>query len=277
MKMVEKASGLSSDMIVLDLEDSVPQGEKLAARTMASGSAAKQKWRAREVGIRINGLVTDLWRQDLEAVVTDGAGFVVVPKVEGPHDIEEVEAALQRTSGKSVPEVAVTIESPRGLINMEKILSAARSVTAAIFGAEDYTLSLGLHTLDRPPASASFARSYVAIVSRAFGIDPIAEAFVSVSDLEGLKASAVEAKYLGYAGKAVIHPAQIPVVNEAFSPTADEVAWASEVLSAWNEAKSQGKAAFRVRDRMVDSVHIKMAEEISRIVEQSRAAPSAQA
>ena len=272
--MVEKASGLPSDMIVLDLEDSVPQGEKLAARTIAAGAVTNQKWHAREVGIRINSLDTDLWRQDLEAVVAAGAGFVVVPKVEGPRDIEKIEAALQGISGKPGPEVAVTIESPRGLISMEKILSAAHSVTAAIFGAEDYTLSLGLHTLDRPPASASFARSYVAIVARAFGIDPIAEAFVNVSNLEGLKTAAIEAKYLGYAGKAVIHPSQIPVVNDAFSPSADEVEWAKEVLNAWNEAKSQGKAAFRVRDRMVDSVHIKMAEEISKIVEQSKAVPS---
>lgn len=274
--MVEKATGLASDMIVLDLEDSVPQGEKLAARTIAAEAVAKQGWHAREVGVRINGLDTDLWRQDLESAVAAGASFVVVPKVEGSHDIEQVEATLQGASGKK-PEVAVTIESPRGLISMDRILSGAHSVTAAIFGAEDYTLSLGLHTLDRPPASASFARSYVAVVARAFGVDPIAEAFVSVSDLEGLRGAALEAKYLGYAGKAVIHPTQIPVVNKVFSPSDEEVAWAKEVLDAWNEAKTQGKAAFRVRDRMVDSVHIKMAEEINKIVEQTETVSSIQA
>lgn len=274
-KMVDKAHTLASDMIVLDLEDSVPEAEKLAARSLASGAVKKGQWVAKEVGIRINGLDTGYWREDLEQAVAGGAAFVVVPKVEKPEDIETIEGAIHKTSAESTPEVAVTIESPRGLINMERILAKSHLVTAAIFGAEDYTLSLGLRTLVHSPMSISYARSYVPVVARAFAVDPIAEAFVSINDLDGLRVSAKESKDLGYAGKGIIHPAQIPVVNEVFSPTAEELGWADEVLGAWEKAKQEGKAAFRVRDRMVDSVHIKMAQEIRKTAEQAGAVPPA--
>lgn len=260
-------------MIVLDLEDSVPEAEKPAARSLASGAVEKGQWLAKEVGIRINGLDTDFWREDLERAMAGGAAFVVIPKVEKPEDIETIEDAIHKASGESAPEVAVTIESPRGLINMERILAKSHLVTAAIFGAEDYALSLGLRTLVRPPMSISYARSYVPVVARAFAVDPIAEAFVSINDLEGLRISAKEGKDLGYSGKGIIHPAQISVVNEVFSPDAEELRWADEVLNAWEAAKLEGKAAFRVRNQMVDSVHIRMAQEIRKTAEQAGIVP----
>lgn len=257
-------------MVVLDCEDSVPVGEKERARTLANEAIEKGSWSAKEVGIRINGLDTEFWREDVQKAAASSVSFVLVPKVEEPRDVETVENAIRSAAAKKVPNMIVMTESPRGLVNLDKILTGSHLVTAVLFGAEDYSLSLGGGVLVRPEFSTLYAKSHVVAISRAFGIDALAPAFVNLNDPEGLRAAAIEAKNLGFAGKLVIHPAQIDIVNGAFSPTTDEVTWANEVLNACKEAESQGKSAFRVRDKMVDAVHVKIACDILQIAEQLR-------
>jgi citrate lyase subunit beta/citryl-CoA lyase len=268
-KMMEKARTLSADMVILDCEDSVPQREKVKAREMASSALRDSDWVKKEVGIRVNGLETSQWREDVDAAVTAKADFIVIPKVESANDVLMVADEIGRTNQHSegilgLPKLVVTIESPQGLISLREILSSSKTITAIEFGAEDYALSLGIYQNYRKESTTLYARSHVVVLAHAFGVDPLDQAYVRLSDLEGLRKSAMEAKSLGFVGKAVIHPSQIEVVNDVFSPTTADLEWARKVIKGWKIAQEEGRGAFRLEDSMVDVVHVKMAERLLR-------------
>lgn len=262
--MVEKASGLDCDMVILDCEDSIPFKEKKQARDSASKAVSQYAWSPKEIGIRINAVDTEFWRDDLISASLAAPDFLVIPKVEEPAEISLVESVIKDNLGdkQSSTQIIVAIESAKGLVNVEHILLSSSLITAIEFGAEDYSLSLGILSIKRSEQSALYARSRVVAAARAFGMDALDQAFVNLNDPEGLRESAIQAKQLGFSGKSVIHPNQIPIVNEVFSPSDDEISWARRVLEGWKEAEQQGKGAFRFEDKMVDIVHVRMAEEI---------------
>ncbi|MDG6935020.1 MAG: HpcH/HpaI aldolase/citrate lyase family protein, partial [Nitrososphaerota archaeon] len=130
------------------------------------------------------------------------------------------------------------------------------------FGAEDFALSMGIFDIDRPETTLLYAKSRIAAAAHAFGIDPIDQVFLDLRNTEGLRLSALSAKNLGFVGKLVIHPDQIDVVNRAFSPSEREINWARRIVEAWEEHGKEGRGAFRLDDRMIDLVHVRMAERI---------------
>jgi citrate lyase subunit beta / citryl-CoA lyase len=272
-KMMEKASKLGADMVILDCEDSVPIKEKLRAREYAPDALRRYDWGSKEVGIRINGLDTPLWLDDLKSATKGSPSFILIPKIEEPSEVKLVDQIIRYSvnSGekRELPKIVVAIENARGLMNIEQILAASELTTAIEFGAEDYSLSLGILSIERSEDSSFYARSRVVAAARALSIDALDQAYVNLNDLEGLKRSAIEAKNLGFSGKSVIHPNQIEIVNQVFSPTAKDISWGRRVLEAWKVAESEGKGAFRFEDKMVDIVHVKMAEEILRIAKEA--------
>jgi len=266
-RMVEKASKLNSDMVILDCEDSVPESEKGRARETLSNSLSSHSWAGKEVGIRINGLDTPHYEEDLKRAVAAGPRFIAIPKVETADEVRAVDRTIRRLAGDgykedSLPKIMVIVETPRGLIAVEQILSSSPLVTAVEFGSEDFSLSMGIYGFNRSELATIYARSRVVAAAHAFHVDPLDEAFVDLRDVEGLRASAANARSLGFVGKGVIHPSQIDVVNQVFSPSKEEIAWARRVLDAWAEARKEGKGAFRLDEKMVDIVHVKMAERI---------------
>jgi citrate lyase subunit beta / citryl-CoA lyase len=263
-KMIGKASSLGADMIILDCEDSVPVQEKGNARKTFGPEMKKYDWGRKEVGVRVNGLDTSFFGDDLKAAVEAGAKFVVLPKIEEASEVVQVQEKMEKFGGGTdhLPEIMVTIENPRGLNNVEQILASSPLISSMEFGSEDFALSLGIYGLDRSGLSTLYARSRIVASGRAAGVDVLDQAFVGLADPEGLRASALEAKNLGFTGKAVIHPSQIDIVNEVFTPSADELKWARRVLEAWKAAEAEGRGAFRLDDKMVDVVHVKMAENI---------------
>jgi citrate lyase subunit beta / citryl-CoA lyase len=262
-KMIQKASGLGSDMVIIDCEDSVPLQEKANARSTFSSELGGHDWGKKEVGVRVNGLETEFFGEDLRAAVLAGADFVVLPKIEEASEVVLVEKQIEKfRGGREPPKILVTIENPKGLNNVEQILASSRLVTAMEFGSEDYALSLGIYGLDRSGLSTLYARSRIVAAAHAAAIDALDQAFVGLTDPEGLKASAMEAKSLGFTGKAVIHPSQIDIVNATFTPSPEDIGWAKRVMEAWKEAQAEGRGAFRLDDKMVDVVHVKMAESI---------------
>jgi citrate lyase subunit beta/citryl-CoA lyase len=266
--MMEKASSLGEDMVILDCEDSVSEKDKLVARTTVSEALDKFDWTKKEVGVRINGFETDLWRDDLSNAVLNSPDFILTPKIEEASEVAQVDKIMRRVSEENsteLPRLIVAIENPKGLMNLEDIFRASDLITAVEFGAEDYSLNLGILSIERSDLSSLYARSRVVSISRAFSIDALDQAYVNLTDPEGLRKSAIEAKNLGFKGKSVIHPSQIPIVNEVFSPSQADVAWARKVLDAWKIASGEGKGAFRLDDKMVDVVHVKMAEEILKL------------
>ncbi len=270
--MMEKASKLATDMVILDCEDSVTEKEKLVARQAASQAIKIHDWGSKEVGIRINGLDTPLWLDDLESAAQSSPSFILVPKIEDPSEVKLVDQIIRHSAkdeGKELPRIMVAIENAKGLVNVEDILKASELITAIEFGAEDYSLSLGILSIDRSDASSLYARSRVVAAARALSIDALDQAYVNLTDQDGLRKSAIEAKNLGFSGKSVIHPSQIEIVNQVFSPSPSDIAWASRVLEAWKIAEKEGKGAFRFEDKMVDVVHVKMAEKILGIAKEA--------
>ncbi len=271
-KMVEKATALGSDGIILDCADSVPPHEKAKARASLGDSVAKFNRSKTEVGIRVNDYGTPLFEEDVRSAVVAGADFVDVPTVESAEEIQTAErlilqATEQSHRAGSPPGIVVLIENPKGLNRVEEILKASSLVTAVQFGAEDYLLSLGVYRASQTDLSTLYARSRLVAAAHEASVDAIDRVFTDLKDAEGLKRSALDARNMGFTGKAVIHPSQIGVVNEVFGPSQEDVAWARRVSSAGGTASDAGQGAVSVDGVMVDAVHLKMAQEIMRKAE----------
>ncbi len=259
-------------MVILDTEDSVAEKDKLAARTAVSEALRNFDWSSKEVGIRINGFETHLWREDLTNAIQSTPDFILIPKVEEAREVALVDQIVRDTAGKAaLPKLIVAVENAKGLMNLEAIFKSSDLITAVEFGAEDYSLSLGILAIERSELGSLYARSRVVSVSSAFSISALDQAYVNLEDLEGLRKSAFDAKNLGFSGKSVIHPKQIGIVNEVFSPSQLDILWAEKVLDAWKVAQAEGRGAFRLDDKMVDIVHVKMAEEILRVAREIKA------
>lgn len=230
--LAAKAPRSAPDVVVLDLEDAVPGGEKAAARESVREAAAALAGQA-ALCVRVNPPASDHFADDL-ASLPPGLAAVVVPKLELPLDL-------------GVPVVA-GLETVRGVADAREVLGG--SVAACYFGAEDYVADLGGV---RTPGNAEvlYARSAVGIAARLAGIPALDMVTLDFGDDTRFRAEAAEARALGYAGKLCIHPAQVALANEAFVPSPDEVDRARRLLAAFDEA---GGATIAFEGQMVDEV-----------------------
>ena len=205
------------------------------------------------VAVRVNALNGPHAREDLEVVACGGAAAVVVPKASA--------AALEGLSGRGLPPVVAIVETPHGLQESARI-ARAPGVTALLLGRVD--LAQALH-LDARADGIDFlyARSQLVIDSAAAGLQgPLDGVWTAIDDLGGLRAEAELVRSLGFAGKACIHPAHIPIVNAAFRPSPEQVRWAERVVAAYAEAQSRGIGAIRVDSSMIDVPVVARARDI---------------
>ena len=270
-KMLDKALGLSLDAAILDLEDAVPPAQKAAARDGARKFVGQ---RPGQVFVRINPLSSRApftiacGAEDLAAVVTSGLRGVVFPKVETVEDLLAVDEAIvtaERRAGLTEGQIELysIVETARGVLEAPVIARArTRRPHRLCFGAGDFTRDIGVEW-SREERESFTARSLIVLASRAAGLPaPIDSVFVDLNDPDGLTASTREGKQLGFRGKMVIHPSQVPIVNAVFTPTADEVAWAGRVIEALAAAEHEGLGAFVVDGRMVDYPIVERARDI---------------
>ncbi|HXJ78938.1 MAG TPA: CoA ester lyase [Candidatus Methylomirabilis sp.] len=270
-KMLDKALGLSLDATILDLEDAVPPGQKAAAR---DGARAYVERRPGHAFVRINPLTsrapftTACGAEDLAAVVMPGLRGVVFPKVEMVEDLEAVDAAMAVAERRARlieggVELYSIIETASGVLDARAIARARmRRPHRLCFGAGDFTRDIGVEW-SREERESFTARSMIVLASRAAGLPaPIDSVFVDFNDPEGLRASTRVAKQLGFRGKLVIHPSQVAIVNDVFTPTAEEVAWARRVVDGLATAEREGLGAFVVDGRMVDYPIVERARDI---------------
>lgn len=270
-KMLDKALGLPLDATILDLEDAVPPARKAAARDGARGYVARRPGHA---FVRINPLTsrasftTACGADDLAAVVTPGLRGVVFPKLETPEDLEAIDEALaeaERRAGlaEGGVELYSILETARGVLEAPAVARVTiRRPHRLCFGAGDFTRDIGVEW-SREERESFTARSMIVLASRAAGLpSPIDTVFVDFNDPDGLAASTRAAKELGFRGKFVIHPSQVAIVNDVFTPTADEVSWARRVMEGLAAAEREGLGAFVVDGRMVDYPIVERAGDI---------------
>lgn len=240
-----------TDAVILDLEDAVPEGAKEEARALAAASipvlAGLEDGPA--VLVRVNGSRTGWFDGDVDAVASvPGLAGVVVPKLESVEEVQAVRALLSARGAQDAVLVA-GIETVLGVADARPVLAAGAG--AAYFGAEDYVVDLGgVRTATN--VELTWARAQVAVAARLAGVPAFDIVVADLSDHDRFTAEAAEARALGYAGKLCIHPAQVPLANAAFVPSADEVDRARRLLDAYEAAVADGIAAIAFEGQMVD-------------------------
>ncbi|KAI7843968.1 hypothetical protein COHA_002506 [Chlorella ohadii] len=259
-KKIGKAAELGVDVVCLDLEDAVAQGRKDAARETAAKALAELSFGRSERAVRVNAVQSGHCEEDLEAVLS-GATLpdALVDTVEHVRFLfDRVKGLLgPRLQGEAPPALITMCESGMGLLNLRQVFEACLARTnvlrleACILGADDLQASLGLKR-QQGTDDTLFARRWVVLHARAFGLQPIDQVYIDYKNSHGLQAEALEGRSIGMAGKQVIHPSQIAPVQDAFSPDPHEVEEARQLMQAFEEHQMQGKGAFTFRDRMID-------------------------
>ena len=268
-RRVEKALSLDADAVILDLEDAVAIAEKPATR--GAIAAALQQRRTGLLYVRVNAVDTEFCYGDLCAVVRKGLDGVILPKVESAAALATVDwllAQLEREQGlpaRSIDLIPI-IETARGLSDIEQILAAQTRVKRLAFGAGDFTLDVNMQW-SRSEAELAYARSRIVTASRAAGIEaPLDTVWVDLQDEAGLEASARAALACGYQGKMCIHPNQVGPVNRIFTPSEAEIAFAEQVVAAFEKAEAEGVASIQLDGKFIDYPIVYRAQRVLRTV-----------
>ncbi|GIX47429.1 MAG: malyl-CoA lyase [Candidatus Tectimicrobiota bacterium] len=269
--LLEKVGHCGADAVVLDLEDAVPVAEKEAARQAVR--AAVRAITTCPVYVRVNPLTAAtafslaIGEADLEAVVCAELTGVLVPKIESPDDVRHAEHLLcmrERQLGLAPGHIDLIplLETARGIQHAYAIATAGTRVRRLAFGAGDFTRDLGV-SWSRREVESLYARSALVVASRAAGLEPpLDSVWVRLQDRRGLVRSAKLAKQLGFQGKMVIHPSQVAPVNAVFSPTPEEVAFATRVVEAFRAAEAQGLASIQLDGHFIDYPLVEAAQRV---------------
>jgi citrate lyase subunit beta/citryl-CoA lyase len=276
-KMVEKALASDADAVFLDLEDAVAPDSKAAARGDVVSVLEELDWHGRSALFRANALDTPYFYRDLIEVVEEAGNSldaVLVPKVNRSEDLHAVSMLLSQLElamelDRSKIKLEAQIESAEGLTNVDSIASATSRLEALHFGPGDFAASVSMPqtsigVMDEwdeayPDHRFHYAMQRIVVAARAAGLRVLDGPVADYRDEEGLRRSCLIARSLGFDGKWCIHPAQIGIVNEVFSPTQREVGWARKVVSAYEEANAEGSGSVSVDGHMVDAASIKLA------------------
>jgi len=263
-ELIEKAVARGADAVVVDLEDSVPEADKEKARANLQHLPASPV----PVYVRINGPPTPWALEDLRAAVQAGVSGVVVPKAESPDDIRRLdeEASRQEAARRSGRvEFILMVESSLGVLRAYELAHSTHRVVSlccAAGEAGDLVADLGC-SWSPEGIELLYARSHVLLAARAAGLEyPLDGVYMNFRDSEGLRRECMLAKRLGYTGKMVIHPAQIPVVHEVFTPTEEEVAQQRRVVEAYERALQEGRGAIELDGRMIDYAVVRKAKRV---------------
>ena len=269
--MLERALGFGADVVMVDLEDSVPPGEKTAACEMAAEWVPRLAAAGRRVMVRVNSLDTGLTSQELDTVVCPELAGISVGKGDTAWDLRQVDQLLGPLESRiGIPQGTIKlvpwIETAMAIVHVYEMARASQRIIGIAFGAEDYTNDMGVIRTDFGE-ECYYARSAVAVAARAARVAALDGPFVGFRDPDGLRADAGTARQIGFTGKFAIHPAQIDIINETFSPHPDDVEYARTVVAAWEEAESAGRGSLSIDGRMVDVPVVKRAQNLLALVE----------
>src|SRR5580704_5619793 len=261
-RALEKARELPADVLILDLEDAVAPEAKPQARD-AVVKAIQQGFGDREVLVRINGLDTRWWVEDIDAAASARPDAVLVPKVSSPRQLQDLAARLVDMGTDPHVRVWAMMETPLAMLNVRDIAAAALDSETRLAGFVMGTNDLAKDTRARlVPGRAPMLPWLMNCVAaaRAYGLDILDGVYNDLGDAEGFAAECLQARDLGFDGKTLIHPKQIEPCNTAFSPTEDEVATARKMIAAFELPENRDKGVVQIDGRMVERLHAEMAQ-----------------
>ncbi|MFQ6551322.1 L-malyl-CoA/beta-methylmalyl-CoA lyase [Aestuariibius insulae] len=283
----EKMAASAADVINLDLEDSVAPSDKESARANVIAAISEVNWGDKTLSVRINGLDTPFWYRDVVDLLEQAGeqlDQIMIPKVGNASDVYAVDAlvsAIEAAKGRSNRiTFEVIIESAAGIAHVEEIAAASPRMAAMSLGAADFAASMGMATTGIGGTQEDYymlrgedrhwsdpwhwAQAAIVAACRTHGVLPVDGPFGDFSDDEGYRAQARRSAVLGMVGKWAIHPKQVALANEVFTPSEEAVTEAREILAAMEEAKAKGEGATVYKGRLVDIASIKQAEVIVR-------------
>jgi citrate lyase subunit beta/citryl-CoA lyase len=263
-KMIDKSFGLTNvDAVMLDIEDGVAPAEKETARREIAAALDRVAQQGAVAGtparyVRINEVGHERMYADLTAIVRPGLDGLVLPKVDSPDQVEEVEEVLDRSEpdqgiARRAIQLLVAIESPRGLFQAQAIAAASPRVIGLIFGAEDFGKEMGLPLRREGEArDLIYARSALVCAAASKNVQAVDGVWPDLNDIEGLKTFALQSRRLGFTGMSSIHPSQIDAINAAFSPSAEEIEYCKKVVQAFEEARARGEGSIAFGGQLID-------------------------
>ena len=262
----DKAMNAGADAVAFDLEDSVEAGRKQEARARVADYLATPGTGALRL-IRFNPADSADGRADLEHFAALGLDGVLLPKVETAGVVEQVTRAfVARSPSGSVPPLFLLLETPRAILQAAEIVTADAPIAGLLFGAEDYTASLAIErTIDGE--ELSFARAQIVLAAALVGADAIDGVCTDLNDHEALRRDAVRARALGFRGKMAIHPRQLDVINECFTPTVAEVQRAQKVVETYETARAGGQGVAVLDGKMIELPVVERARRVIALAE----------
>ena len=256
-RFLARAQNAQADSLIFDLEDAVAPERKALARETLKDVLSDSGFERFERTVRINALDTPYFLDDVLAMVEAGADGLVVPKTSTPEGIRFVDKLVslaEERAGQAPGSVALLplIEQPQAIGNAFSLAQASPRLVGMAFGHGDFSLAMGIQAGPSSDGIVLHARCQVVTAAKAAGIVPIDNVYLDIPDVEGLVAETRQGKQLGYEGKACIHPSQIEPVNAVYTPGPEEVAYARDLLAAFDGAVAEGKGAVAFRGRMID-------------------------
>jgi citrate lyase subunit beta/citryl-CoA lyase len=258
-KLFINAGLYNADAVILDLEDSVPAGEKDAARLLVRNALRAVDFYGAERMVRVNQMPAGL--EEMRMLAHHGVDTFVLPKVEQSAEVAEAARILDEVQQETGVDIALApiVESAAGVINAVEIARASRRIVALAIGLEDYISDIGA-VRTAAGRESEWACSQVLNAARAAGVQPLASVYTDLADSAGLRQWAQEMRMRGFEGIGCLHPGQITVVHQVYAPTAEEVDEAESIVAAYAQAGASGSGVTAVGGRMIDLPVVKRAQ-----------------
>ncbi len=264
-KMITKSITLGIDSICMDMEDGTAINKKAEARATIAKALQELDFGASEKLARINSVGSGWEKDDIEAVLPHRPDGIVIPKVESYEHVEWAGRIIEAAELKygwplNSIRILIGVETARGILNLKEIAAHPR-LDAIIFGGEDFAASIGA-TRTKDAVELLYARQAVIVACNAFDIQPIDIVTIDYKDLEALRLESEFGARLGFVGKQIIHPNQVSVVQEAFTPSAEAVAHARRIVETFEASQKEGKGAYSLDGKMIDMPLLKNAQKV---------------
>jgi citrate lyase subunit beta/citryl-CoA lyase len=258
-RALEKSRSLSVDCVVYDLEDSVGPAAKDEARDRVVIALAAENITGQERIVRINGLQSDWVEQDLAIMKQAGADAILLPKISTADDVRSYRKLLGKQD-MNTPAFWIMAETAAGILNMPSIAAADPAISTIMMGLEDLSLETRIrHTAGREGFLHSLGACVIA--ARAHDLDIIDGVYTAFADETGFMAECKQANDLGFDGKSLIHPRQVEICNQCFSPSADKVVWAEKIVAVWDQ-RSEAQSVVVVNGQMIEHLHVSEARRV---------------